>query len=173
MRSAPAAPRLDRVLAAALRACTAAGALALFAMMFATDADIVSRLAANSPVRGVVEMVEIAVLASAMLALPETFLRDQQIRIDLIDGFLSARALVAVRIASMLACVAFLGVMCWNIWAPLRDARMFGDVKPDLGTPVWPLYALILAAFLASILGCALAVRALLRGEDPGREAGA
>ncbi len=32
---------------------------------------------------------------------------------------------------------------------------MFGDVKYDLGVPVWPLYALMLFAFAASVLTCA------------------
>lgn len=160
--------RIDRALAAALHVATAAGALSLAVMMLATDFDIVSRLAFNRPVHGIVELVEILVLASAMLALPETFMRDEQIRIDLIDSVLGKRALALVRAASLIACMAFLSVMCWNLIAPLRDARLFGDVKPDLGAPVWPLYALILAAFIASILGCLMALRSVFAGAPEG-----
>lgn len=137
------------------RACTVGGALALAVMMFATDWDIVSRQLADRPLTGVVELVEIAVLASAMLGLPEAFLRDEQIRIDLLDAILPPVALSGVKAVGLLLSMLFLALLCRNIWQPMLDARMFGDVKYDLGFPVWPLYALILFAFGASMLTCA------------------
>lgn len=136
------------------RACTIAGAIALAVMMLGTDWDILARQMAGRPLTGVVELVEITVLASAMLGLPEAFLRDEQIRIDLLDSFVSEALLRIVKAAGLALTVLFLVLLCRNVWQPVLDARMFGDVKYDLGVPVWPLYALIVFSFGASVLTC-------------------
>lgn len=136
------------------RACTIAGAIALAIMMLGTDWDILARQLAGRPLTGVVELVEITVLASAMLGLPEAFLRDEQIRIDLLDSFVSEALLRIVKAAGLALTVLFLVLLCRNVWQPVLDARMFGDVKYDLGVPVWPLYALIVFSFGASVLTC-------------------
>ncbi len=137
------------------RACTIGGALALAVMMLGTDWDILARQIAGQPLTGVVELVEITVLATAMLGLPEGFLRDEQIRIDLLDALLPPGVLRGVKAVGLLLSILFLVLLCRNIWQPMLDARMFGDVKYDLGVPVWPLYALMLFAFAASVLTCA------------------
>ena len=136
------------------RACTVAGAIALAIMMLGTDWDILARQLAGRPLAGVVELVEITVLASAMLGLPEAFLRDEQIRIDLLDSFVSEALLRIVKAAGLALTVLFLVLLCRNVWQPVLDARMFGDVKYDLGVPVWPLYGLIVFSFGASVLTC-------------------
>lgn len=154
-----------RALERLIRFCTFVGALAIAVMMLATCWDIVARWAANRPLHGVVELVEIMVLASAMLGLPEAFLRDEQIRVDLVDGFLSQRALTLLKIVALLLSVVLLALISVNVYQPMLDAYRFGDLKYDLGLPVYPLYGLIIFAFAASILGCAAA---LLRELRPG-----
>lgn len=148
------------------RGCTWAGVLALMVMMFGTDWDVVARQVAGQPLTGVVELVEIAVLATAMLGLPETFLRDEQIKVDLLDSTFSAGALRLVKITGLLLAIGFLVLLCINVWQPMLDAKMFGDVKYDLGVPVWPLFALILFSFLASILAAAQALRSVMLTAD-------
>ncbi len=150
------------LLAGLARACTIAGAIAVAVMMLGTDWDILSRQLAGRPLSGVVELVEITVLASAMLGLPEAFLRDEQIRIDLLDAVLPDRLLQGIKVLGLVLSMLFLALLSQNVWQPILDARMFGDVKYDLSFPVWPLYALILFAFVASFLGClALLLRAI------------
>lgn len=147
-----------RALELLARVCTFVGALAIAVMMLATCWDIVARWAANRPLHGVVELVEVMVLASAMLGLPEAFLRDEQIRVDLVDGFLPTRAVAFLKITGLALSVVLLGIIAVNVYQPMLDARQFGDVKYDLGVPVWPLYALIIFAFAASILSCLAAM---------------
>jgi TRAP-type C4-dicarboxylate transport system permease small subunit len=155
-----------RLLSWLARACTIGGALALAVMMLGTDWDIIARQLAGRPLNGVVDLVETTVLASAMLGLPEGFLRDEQIKIDLLDAFLPAPALRLVKAVGLLLTMLFLALLCRNVWQPMLDARMFGDVKYDLGVPVWPLYALIVFAFAASVLTCAaLFWSQVVRGE--------
>jgi TRAP-type C4-dicarboxylate transport system permease small subunit len=140
------------------RACTWAGVIALLVMMVCTDWDVVMRQLAGRPLNGVVELVEVTVLATALLGLPEAFLRDEQIRVDLIDTLVPPAVLAVIRAAGMALAVVFLTLLCRNVWQPMLDARMFGDVKYDIGIAVWPLYALILFAFGASILTCIVAM---------------
>lgn len=155
---------LDRALAGLARLCTGLGAVSLLVMMVATDYDIVARWVANQPLNGVVEIVEVMVLATAMLGLPEAFLRGEQIQVDLVDTILPAAMLRAVKVIALLLTIVFLALLCRNVTAPMMDARMFGDMKPDLGIPVWPLYGLILFSFSASVLACAGAIVRLAAG---------
>lgn len=147
------------------RACTVLGALAIGVMMLATCWDVVARMVAHAPLRGVVELVEVMVLASAMLGLPETFLRDEQIRVDLIDEFVSARVLVVLRTIALALAIIFLGILALNVFQPMIDAQRFGDVKYDLGIPLYPLYGLIIFAFAISILSCIAALMRELKRE--------
>lgn len=163
---------VTRALAGLARLCTGLGAVSLVVMMLATDYDIVARWAFQQPLRGVVELVEIMVLATAMLGLPEAFLRSEQIQVDLADSVLPEPLLRAVKAIALVLSVALLALLCWNVVGPMRDARMFGDVKPDLGVPVWPLYALILFAFAASLLtSLQVLVRTLAGPNDAGAPA--
>ena len=152
-----------RIATGVARACTILGALALIVMMLGTDWDILGRQLLDRPLTGIVELVEITVLATTMLGLPEAFLRDEHIRVDLVDGFLPPRALRILRGAGICLSILFLCLLAWYVVQPMLDARMFGDIKPDLGFPVWPLYALILFAFVASALTCTLALWTIMR----------
>lgn len=148
------------------RTCTWAGAISLLIMMLGTDWDVVARQLAGRPLTGVVELVEITVLATAMLGLPEQFLRDEQIKIDLLDSFVSPRVLRWVKAVGLVLTILFLALLCVNVWQPMMDARMFGDVKFDLGVPVWPLIALILFSFAASILTAGQALWSVATAKD-------
>lgn len=150
----------ERVLTPVVRACTALGALAIAVMMLATCWDVVARAAVNAPLHGVVELVEIMVLASVMLGMPEVFLRDEQIRVDLIDDLLPARLLAVLKVVALVLSIVLLAVFAINVYQPMLDAHRFGDVKYDLNVPLYPLYGLIIFSFGVSILGC---IAALLR----------
>lgn len=153
---------VERILIITMRTVTVLGALALLVMMLGTDYDIIARLTINKPLRGVVELVEITVLACAMLGLPESFLRDEQIKIDLVDSILPPKILKIVKLFAIAMTVLFLVILCVNVYQPMLDARRFGDIKPDLGVPVYPLYALILFSFAASVLACGVAFMRVL-----------
>ena len=68
---------------------------------------------------------------------------------------------------SMAALAFLLAIIAVNVYQPMVDAYRFGDLKYDLGVPLYPLYGLIIFAFAASILSCAAAlVRELGTGEQ-------
>jgi TRAP-type C4-dicarboxylate transport system permease small subunit len=103
-------------------------------MMLLTVADVVLRAVASTPIRGVVELVELLLACTFFLALPATFLRDEHIVVDLLDAH--ARHLVPwlKRFSAALA-AAMLGIVTWQGWIAARDTLVFNDVTSDLSLP--------------------------------------
>jgi len=157
---------LERALAHTARACTALGAVALAAMMLSTNYDVVARALFRAPLHGAVDIVEMMVLCSAFLGLPEICLRDEQIRVDIVDSFVSPRVVAALKVLALLATIAFLGILAANVTHPMVDSWRFGDIKPDTGFPTYPLYALTLFTLIASVAATAVVLLRTFRGKD-------
>ena len=106
-------------------------------MMLVTVADVVLRAAINRPIRGTLEIVELLLACSFFLALPATFLRDEHIVVDMIDGVAPRRVPLLKRISAILGAV-LMAVMAWQGWISARDALAFHDVTSDLALPrIW------------------------------------
>ena len=132
-------------------------------MMLLTVADVVLRAVANKPIPGVVELVELLLACSFFLALPATFLRDEHIVVDIIDGVTPRRVPLLKRIAAALAVLA-LAMMAWQGWIGARDALAFGDVTSYLSIPRIVYWIPV----LAGIIGAAAAALAVAAGDDEG-----
>jgi TRAP-type C4-dicarboxylate transport system permease small subunit len=144
------------------------GAAALAVMMLCTTYDVVARAAFERPLHGVVDITEIMVLGVALLGLPEVCLRDEQIRVDILDGLVSARVLMGLKLTAAIATIAFMTVLLLNVARPLADAYRFGDIKADTGFPVYLLYVLIFFSVLAAAL---MTLAGLVRLLSAGAEA--
>jgi TRAP-type C4-dicarboxylate transport system permease small subunit len=127
------------------------GALALAVMMVTTDYDVAARALFRAPLSGAVDIVEMMVLCSAFLGLPEICLRDEQIRVDIVDTLVPPRVLDALKALGLIATIGFMGLLAVNIMRPLTDAWQFGDIKPDTGFPLYPLFALVLFCLIAAM----------------------
>lgn len=150
------------------RLLTAAGALALAAMMLWTMIDIVARLAFQKPLHGTLDLVEVTLVLVAFLALPECFRRDEPIKVDLFDVAAGKRGLAALRLLGEIATLVFLVLLATTLVQPLTDAYRFGDRKPDLPVPIFALLLAIELALVTSVfvvLGRVVAqLRAFPRG---------
>jgi TRAP-type C4-dicarboxylate transport system permease small subunit len=160
--------KIERLLSGVVRASTLAGSIALLLMMFVTNYDIVSRTGFHKPLHGVVDMVEVCVLLAAFLGLPEVFLRDEQIRVDVIDSLVSPSMLRALKLAGLLLSLVFLGLLVVNVYAPMIDAYTFGDIKPDIGLPLYLLYGIVFLAFAASAAATAVLIVRFFAAGDGG-----
>jgi TRAP-type C4-dicarboxylate transport system permease small subunit len=149
---------IERMLTGFSRACTAAGSIALLAMMLVTNWDIVGRAVFSDPLHGAVDMVEVCVLLVAFLGLPEVFLRDEQIRVDIVDSIASPSLLRLLKLIGLLLAVLFLALLAFNVFSPMVDAYRFGDIKPDIRLPVYLLYAVVFMTFAASVATAALLI---------------
>ncbi|MGQ0510727.1 MAG: TRAP transporter small permease [Betaproteobacteria bacterium] len=129
-------------------------------MMLLTVADVVLRAAANQPIRGTLEIVELLLACTFFLALPGAFLREEHIVVDIVDGVAKRWVPALRRVASALG-VLVLGLMAWQGWIAAKDTLVFKDVTSDLSIPrIW-----YWIPVLAGMIGGALASAAMLLRE--------
>jgi TRAP-type C4-dicarboxylate transport system permease small subunit len=118
----------------AARLCGSVAAAFLAAMMLLTVVDVVLRKVGNSPIHGTFELVELLLVCTFFFALPATFLRDENIVVDMIDGWRPRWVPLLKRLSAALA-VLMLATIAWQSWLQARDAMSFGDVTSDLSLP--------------------------------------
>lgn len=159
-----------RVFAALCGAMTAIGAVALAAMIAWTVADVALRAVLNRPIHGTVDLVEAALVLVVFLGLPESFLRREQITVDVLDHAVPRAWLAAMRIAGALAALAFLVLMAIYVVQPMLDTWRFGDKKPDLAIPLFPLVAAIEVSLLASLAAMAFVTAGEIADAAAGRK---
>ncbi len=133
-------------------------------MMLLTVADVVLRATVNFPVRGTLELVELLLACTFFLALPASFLRDEHIVVDIIDGWAPRWVPWLRRVAGMLA-VLVMAAMAWQGWVAARDSAAFNDVTSDLALPrLW-----YWIPVLAGMIGAGIAAAAMLFAREPGK----
>ena len=142
--------------------CGWAASIALAAMMLVTVADVLLRAAANLPIRGTLEIVELLLACTFFLALPASFLRDEHIVVDIVDAWAPRRVALLRRIAGVLG-VVLMALMAWQGWIAARDSLAFNDVTSDLALPrIW-----YWVPVLAGMIGGGVAAAAMLfRGKN-------
>jgi TRAP-type C4-dicarboxylate transport system permease small subunit len=143
--------------------CGWTAAVFITAMVLLTVADILLRAAANRPIPGVVELVELLLACSFFLALPAVFLRDGHIVVDVVDAVAPRSVALLKRLAAALAVLA-LALMAWQGWISASDALAFGDVTSYLSIPRIVYWIPV----LAGIVGAALAALVIAAGGGKG-----
>lgn len=142
--------------------CGLIAAVFLTAMMLLTVADVALRAAANAPIRGVYDLVELLLAGTFFFALPCAFLRDENILVNSIDEIAPRWVAPLKRVAALLA-AAVLAVMAWQGVIAARDSYAFNDVTADLGLPrLWHWLALLIGVGGS----CLAALYMALRRED-------
>jgi TRAP-type C4-dicarboxylate transport system permease small subunit len=129
-------------------------------MMIVTVSDVVLRAVSSLPVRGALEIVELALACTFFLALPAVFLREEHVAVDVIGRLIGARASRLLRSAASALAVIILGLMTWQGGIAAEDAVTFGDVTPDLSIPRILYWLPVLIGLLSSVAAAlALLVR--------------
>ena len=145
------------------------GSAALVAMMAANVVDVGLRHGFDIAVFGTHEIVELCLAAVAFLAIPEVFLRDDHITVELIDQVVPPRVVDGLRAFGALLAVVFLALLSWQMVRPALDFATFNEVSFDLGIPrIVPaslILAGVVAAALAALVAFARELRRLRRGE--------
>lgn len=163
---------VERLRSLAQRLANASQALIL-AGVLVTVADIAIRSVSNSGVPGTVDLMQLAVMWSALLAIPAAFLNDEHVAIDLFTKALPARVQHALRLFALLLAVAALALLAWYGAQQAWREHQGGDSTQTLGFPFAIYWLPLLAGLGLSCIACvALAGETLVRlwrgGAAPG-----
>jgi len=149
---------------AAARFLTRVAAVFLLAMVAVNVIDVGLRSIFNAPIFGTYEIVEFLLAAVAFLAIPEAFLRDQHITIELVDQMAPRRVVDWLRAIGTLTALIFVGLLAWHMVQPALDFIEFNEITMDLQLPLIWKAALILTGIAAAIMAAlALFARDLAR----------
>jgi TRAP-type C4-dicarboxylate transport system permease small subunit len=124
----------------------------LAAMMLLPVADVLLRTFFSTPIRGMLELVELGLACTIFLALPAVFLRDEHLVVDVIDHFARPRMVRLLDLAGAMISVAVLVVMAWQMVPLARLMHEFGDVTSDLSIPRIYYWIPVLVGVIASAL---------------------
>jgi TRAP-type C4-dicarboxylate transport system permease small subunit len=145
--------------------CGWLAALCAAGMMVVTVADVGLRWFANYPIRGTTEIVELLLACTFFLALPATFLRDENIVVDVIDRWVGDGGVSILKRISAGLAVVVLGILSWQGWIAAQDTLVFGDVTSDLSIPKIYYWIPLLIGFV----GAAISAFAIMLAKDRGR----
>ena len=124
-----------------------AGALVL-GMVLLVTASVTQRALTGAEIAGSVELTEIGLYLSAVLAAPWLLHRGQHIRADLLGPALPPRAARALEAASDLLGLIVCLVLAWVAWGAAADgAAQGGLVRRTITYPEWWLAAPLPACF--------------------------
>lgn len=152
------------------RAVALGGIAALGVAVGVTLLDILLSLVGGA-VPGEVDLVQLAVMAAAWLAMPLAFLDDAHVAVDLLSARLPARVTLALKGLGGLLAVALMALILRYGWVTAAQQLQFGDVSQELGIPiVWywaPLLFGVALSIVAALLAAASDLGAALGGRSP------
>lgn len=138
--------------AAAARFLTRVAAVFLLAMVAVNVVDVGLRSGFNAPIFGTYEVVGFLLAGVAFLAIPEAFLRDRHITIELIDQIVPARAVDWLRVFGTSTALFFVALLAWHMVQPALDYVEFNDITMDLQLPLIWQAVLILAGIAGAVM---------------------
>lgn len=124
------------ILTLATRYATYGSALFLAAMMLVTVIDVVLRAIFNLPVTGTYDLVQLFLVGTVFLSIPDVFLHDKNIVIDFVDHMFGRRAIGIFKLISNVLALGFLMVLLWRMLPPAFDSANYHEVSPDLSIPM-------------------------------------
>ena len=97
-------------------------ALFLVAMMMITVADVILRALFNLPITGAYDLVQLFLVGTVFLSIPEVFLHDENIVIDFVDHIFGRTAVGLLKVVANVAAFIFLAVLSWRMIQPALDS---------------------------------------------------
>ena len=143
---------MERAIQIAAKAFGYVAAFFLAAMMLLTVADVLLRGFFNTPIRGMLDLIELGLACTIFVALPAVFLRDEHLVVDVIDHLARPALVRLLDLAGALASLVVLVVMAWQMIPLARSMVEFGDVSSDLSIPKLYYWLPVLLGVIASSL---------------------
>ena len=117
------------------RWCGYGGALSLAAMMLITVADVSSRALFNKPITGAYDLVQLFLVGTVFLSVPDVFWRGENIVIDLVDHIGRPVGVAWLKALASVTALIFLAVLAWRMVPPALE---LGDVSRSLARSLDP-----------------------------------
>jgi TRAP-type C4-dicarboxylate transport system permease small subunit len=160
----------DRITARIVYALLAVAALLTFLLSFLVVADVVGRVAFNSPVRGTPEIVSMSIVIICFLLAGYSVQSGSMLKTDLCHGaFPRGGPLVSSLLSGVLGAM-FFGLIVWGSYEPALHAWSSGEFEGEGARriAVWPArFIVVLGSLLVTIIYLGQAARAavaILRG---------
>lgn len=150
---------------------TAVAALALFAMMWLTFADVFARKFLPNSIRGAVELTELLMLVMIFCALPLVAMAHEHIVFDLLDRVLPARWLHWQKVLSQSASAVVFGGAAWLVWQRAIRTASVGDITSALEIRLAPYHFMAAAMLAVTAVAHAWLAWREVRERHPGAEA--
>lgn len=151
----------------AVAALAALGVAAYAAAALVTVADVLGRLVGFGII-GVVDLVQLFVMAGAWLVMPFTFMTAAHVSVDFVIARLPGAMRGLFRVAAAIIALMLVTLMLWQGYATFETRTMFGDTSQQLGIPIaWFWYPLI-AGLVVCIPAIVLWLVSALGGGDDG-----
>ena len=158
-----------RCLLALITRCAGYGsALFLMAMMLITVADVTLRALFNLPITGTYDLVQLFLVGTVFLCIPDVFLHDENIIVDFIDHILGRAGVGVLKIIANLAGFVFLAVLSWQMIRPAMDSVRFGEVSPDLSIPMAVHWSLMIIGIVLALPAAAWMLVESMKGLSRG-----
>jgi len=132
-------------------------AAAIMALMLLGVLQIVMRTVFNNPIDGYIDLVELSMASMAFLGAAYTQRMGSHIRMELLMGRLSGRALWAVEAFGAALAMFIIGVLIYYSFGHFQRAYTLGDTTIDAEYVTWPSKLLVPIAF--AIWWCRLALQ--------------
>lgn len=137
----------DRVLIPFEDAANFLAAIAILLLMFLGVGQIVLRTIFNAPINGYIDLVQLSMASMAFLGASYCQRLGAHIRMDLLVGRMSGRALWSLEIIATLVGLFIIGVLIWYGAQHFWRAYTLGDTTIDAEYVVWPSKLLVPVAF--------------------------
>ncbi|MFV0385563.1 TRAP transporter small permease [Paracoccus sp. (in: a-proteobacteria)] len=156
---------MDKVIRALTRvigAAAALGVVAYGAAAVATVADVLGRVV-GIPVSGVVEMVQLGVMAGTWLVIPFAFLSGAHVGVDFVFNAMPRPVQVVLAVIIAMGSVVLVWLMLRYGFDTFRMRTMFGDKSQQLGIPIAVFWYPLLAGLCLSLVAILLNVTIFLK----------
>jgi TRAP-type C4-dicarboxylate transport system permease small subunit len=146
------------------------GALFLASMMLVTVADVILRALFNLPITGAYDLVQLFLVGTVFLSIPEVFLNNENIVVDFVDHLFGRAAVGCLKVAANLAAFIFLSLLSWHMVQPAFDAFRFGETSPDLSIPMIVHWGLMIAGVVLALPAAAILLIDSVWSVSPARD---
>ncbi len=139
-----------------------AAAILVFMMLY-TTVTVVMREVFDTPVLGVVEVMELALVGLIFVSMPVVFLRDDNIAVDVIDQVVPRWVRNVLRTLGLLLAFGWLAVMMIRMYPLFYDKWEFAEVTMTLSISRWIHWVIIMVGFALSVAAAAWVLTHYLR----------